>query len=90
MIDDSRREMAELYDGVVTKEELARIDAQPNPFNFSDRVSQTTKLLTKVSVPHLPLYQLLTKLNMLRLPDNHATYKRKYTLLPKLPNYLSR
>ncbi|KAK4320989.1 hypothetical protein Pmani_008158 [Petrolisthes manimaculis] len=47
VLDDSRKEMEELYHGVVSKEELARIDAQPNPFNFSDRVSQTVKIIYK-------------------------------------------
>ncbi|XP_071516735.1 dynein axonemal intermediate chain 1-like [Panulirus ornatus] len=47
VIDDSRREMEELYGDVVSKEELARIDKQPNPFNFSDRVSRTTYIITK-------------------------------------------
>ncbi|XP_068235146.1 dynein intermediate chain 2, ciliary-like [Palaemon carinicauda] len=45
--DDSRRELEELYQGKISKEELAKIDAQPNPFNFSDRVSQTTKIIHK-------------------------------------------
>ncbi|XP_042232430.1 dynein axonemal intermediate chain 1-like [Homarus americanus] len=35
--------MEEVYQDMVTKEELARLDAQPNPFNFSERVSQTTR-----------------------------------------------
>ncbi|XP_064097254.1 LOW QUALITY PROTEIN: dynein intermediate chain 2, ciliary-like [Macrobrachium nipponense] len=45
--DDSRRELEELYQGKISKEELAKIDSQPNPFNFSDRVSQTTKIVHK-------------------------------------------
>ncbi|XP_042858692.1 dynein intermediate chain 2, ciliary-like [Penaeus japonicus] len=45
--DNSRRAMEDLYGGMVSKEELARIDAQPNPFNFSDRVSLTTKIPMK-------------------------------------------
>ncbi|XP_047482927.1 dynein intermediate chain 2, ciliary-like [Penaeus chinensis] len=47
VVDNSRRAMEELYGGTVSKEELARIDAQPNPFNFSDRVSLTTKIPMK-------------------------------------------
>ncbi|XP_050705726.1 dynein axonemal intermediate chain 1-like isoform X2 [Eriocheir sinensis] len=47
LAEDSRREMEEVYQGVVTREELMRIDAQPNPFNYSDRVSQTTPNATK-------------------------------------------
>lgn len=38
----------EVYNSVISKEELQRIDAQPNPFNFSDRVSQTIKIPRKV------------------------------------------
>lgn len=48
LAEDSRRELEEVYEGVVTREELVRIDAQPNPFNYSDRVSQTTPNPTKV------------------------------------------
>ncbi|KAK8389816.1 hypothetical protein O3P69_009069 [Scylla paramamosain] len=48
LAEDSRRELEEVYRGVVTREELARIDMQPNPFNYSDRVSQTTPNPTKV------------------------------------------
>ncbi|XP_071522591.1 dynein axonemal intermediate chain 1-like isoform X2 [Panulirus ornatus] len=40
----SRAEIDVMCDGMVSEEELARIDAQPNPFNFSERVSQTTRL----------------------------------------------
>ncbi|XP_063874202.1 dynein intermediate chain 2, ciliary-like [Scylla paramamosain] len=47
LAEDSRRELEEVYRGVVTREELARIDMQPNPFNYSDRVSQTTPNPTK-------------------------------------------
>nr|XP_027222146.1 dynein intermediate chain 2, ciliary-like [Penaeus vannamei] len=35
------------YCGVISKEELARIDAQANPFNFSERVSQTAHFALK-------------------------------------------
>ena len=34
---------------VISKEELRKLDSQPNPFNFSERVSQTTRLVAKVS-----------------------------------------
>ncbi|XP_069169727.1 dynein axonemal intermediate chain 1 [Procambarus clarkii] len=47
VMQDSRLELEELYGGVVSKEELARIDSQPNPFSFSERVSQTTRLIVK-------------------------------------------
>ncbi|XP_069954616.1 dynein intermediate chain 2, ciliary-like [Cherax quadricarinatus] len=47
LMEDSRREMEKLYSGLVSEEEVARLDCQPNPFNFSERVSQTTKLLAK-------------------------------------------
>lgn len=53
LAEDSRRELEEVYQGVVTREELIRIDAQPNPFNYSDRVSQTTPNPTKVKT-HCP------------------------------------
>ena len=33
---------------VVSKAELRRLDAQPNPFNFSERVTQTVKIVYKV------------------------------------------
>ncbi|XP_063591850.1 dynein intermediate chain 2, ciliary-like [Penaeus indicus] len=52
VVDNSRRAMEELYGGTVSKEELARIDAQPNPFNFSDRVSLTTKIPMKPKPRH--------------------------------------
>ncbi|CAL4121896.1 unnamed protein product, partial [Meganyctiphanes norvegica] len=42
--DVSAGELEELYDGVLSKEELAKLDSQPNPFNFSERVSQTTRI----------------------------------------------
>nr|XP_027229183.1 dynein intermediate chain 1, axonemal-like [Penaeus vannamei] len=45
--DEANRELEELYGGIVSKEELARLDSQPNPFNFSERVSQTTRLNIK-------------------------------------------
>lgn len=48
--DEANRELEELYGGIVSKEELARLDSQPNPFNFSERVSQTTRL--NIKVPH--------------------------------------
>ena len=32
----------------MSKEELKRLDAQPNPFNFSERVTQTVKIIHKV------------------------------------------
>ncbi|KAK7079074.1 hypothetical protein SK128_009643 [Halocaridina rubra] len=45
--DDSRRELEAMYQGQISKEELAKLDSQPNPFNFSDRVTQTTKIICK-------------------------------------------
>ena len=33
---------------VISKEELRKLDSQPNPFNFSERVSQTTRVIAKV------------------------------------------
>lgn len=33
---------------VISKEELRKLDSQPNPFNFSERVSQTTRIVVKV------------------------------------------
>lgn len=40
--------MEELYGAYATPEELAKLDAQPNPFNYSDRVSQTFRVVMKV------------------------------------------
>ncbi|XP_042886683.1 dynein intermediate chain 2, ciliary-like [Penaeus japonicus] len=41
------KEMEELYGSHMTPEELAKLDAQPNPFNYSDRVSQTFRVVVK-------------------------------------------
>lgn len=46
--EESQAEVDDLQNSVISKEELRRIDAQPNPFNFSDRVSQTVKVSRKV------------------------------------------
>ncbi|XP_071522576.1 dynein intermediate chain 2, ciliary-like isoform X2 [Panulirus ornatus] len=42
-MDEATRMMEEVYQDMVSKEELAKLDSQPNPFNFSERVSQTTR-----------------------------------------------
>ncbi|XP_076042145.1 dynein axonemal intermediate chain 1-like [Oratosquilla oratoria] len=44
---EGNSELEELYEGVVSKAELALLDSQPNPFNFSERVSQTAKIITR-------------------------------------------
>ncbi|KAK7073975.1 hypothetical protein SK128_021735, partial [Halocaridina rubra] len=33
--------LVELYGDVMSQEQLAKLDSQPNPFNFSERVAQT-------------------------------------------------
>ncbi|ROT69579.1 hypothetical protein C7M84_012218 [Penaeus vannamei] len=48
--DENARELEELYGAYVTPEELAKLDAQPNPFNYSDRVSQTFRVVMKVGL----------------------------------------
>nr|XP_045620090.1 dynein axonemal intermediate chain 1-like [Procambarus clarkii] len=58
VMQDSRLELEELYGGVVSKEELARIDSQPNPFSFSERVSQTTRLIVKVTSGNMQAWTL--------------------------------
>ncbi|XP_047469113.1 dynein intermediate chain 2, ciliary-like [Penaeus chinensis] len=45
---DVHEDLRELYGDLVSAEELARLDAQPNCFNFSERVSQTLLPQTKV------------------------------------------
>ncbi|XP_037787653.1 dynein intermediate chain 2, ciliary-like [Penaeus monodon] len=47
MAAENQEEEDDPYCGVVSKEELARIDAQANPFNFSERVSQTAHFALK-------------------------------------------
>ena len=47
----SQEEEEDDFEGIISKEELRKLDSQPNPFNFSDRVSQTIKALTVVSGP---------------------------------------
>ncbi|XP_071544386.1 uncharacterized protein [Panulirus ornatus] len=39
--------LEELYGNIMSPEELAKLDSQPNPFNFSDRVSQTSRIPRK-------------------------------------------
>ncbi|XP_045122648.1 dynein axonemal intermediate chain 1-like [Portunus trituberculatus] len=41
--DEARRLMEEVYRDMVNPEDLAKLDSQPNPFNFSERVSQTNR-----------------------------------------------
>ncbi|XP_050697673.1 dynein intermediate chain 2, ciliary-like [Eriocheir sinensis] len=38
---DIAKDIEELYGNVMSPEQLAKLDSQPNPFNFSDRVSQS-------------------------------------------------
>ncbi|XP_076042119.1 dynein intermediate chain 2, ciliary-like [Oratosquilla oratoria] len=45
--EEGNSELEELYGGVISKTELALLDSQPNPFNFSERVSQTAKIFTR-------------------------------------------
>ncbi|ROT84819.1 hypothetical protein C7M84_021982 [Penaeus vannamei] len=44
---DVHEDLRELYGDLVSAEELDRLDAQPNCFNFSERVSQTLRPQTK-------------------------------------------
>lgn len=46
---EGRRLMAEVYRDMVSEEKLARLDSQHNPFNFSERVSQTNRFPPRVS-----------------------------------------
>lgn len=41
--------MEEVYKDMVTQDDLSKIDTQPNPFNFSERVSQTNRFARRVS-----------------------------------------
>nr|XP_053642157.1 dynein axonemal intermediate chain 1-like [Cherax quadricarinatus]XP_053642158.1 dynein axonemal intermediate chain 1-like [Cherax quadricarinatus] len=41
---DVGQEMADLYGSIMSREDLAKLDSQPNPFNFSERVSQTLRV----------------------------------------------
>ncbi|XP_069948680.1 dynein intermediate chain 2, ciliary-like [Cherax quadricarinatus] len=41
--EEAARLLEEVYVEMVGKEELARLDSQPNPFSFSERVSQTIR-----------------------------------------------
>lgn len=47
--DEARRLMEEVYRDMVSPDELAKLDTQPNPFNFSERVSQTNRFSRRVS-----------------------------------------
>ncbi|XP_063851563.1 dynein intermediate chain 2, ciliary-like [Scylla paramamosain] len=38
---DIAKDIEDLYGNVMSPEQLAKLDSQPNPFNFSDRVTQT-------------------------------------------------
>lgn len=42
--------MEEVYKDMVSQEDLAKLDSQPNPFNFSERVSQTNRFSRRVSI----------------------------------------
>ncbi|KAK4328086.1 hypothetical protein Pmani_001559 [Petrolisthes manimaculis] len=42
-VTEGRRLMAEVYRDMISEEELARLESQHNPFNFSERVSQTNR-----------------------------------------------
>lgn len=53
--EDGQNLMEEVYRDMVSQDELSKLDSQPNPFNFSERVSQTNRFSHKVSqkFPHL-------------------------------------
>ncbi|XP_042874358.1 dynein intermediate chain 2, ciliary-like [Penaeus japonicus] len=42
-------ELQAVYGGMMTAEQLAKLDSQPNPFNFSERVSQTARVISKAA-----------------------------------------
>ncbi|XP_069188642.1 dynein intermediate chain 2, ciliary [Procambarus clarkii] len=44
---DVSHELEELYGSIMSAEQLAKLDSQPNPFNFSERVSQTLRIPRK-------------------------------------------
>ncbi|XP_047494973.1 dynein axonemal intermediate chain 1-like [Penaeus chinensis] len=48
---DISEDMKEVYGSVMSAEQLAKLDSQPNPFNFSERVSQTTWTPSKTDPP---------------------------------------
>ncbi|XP_047469472.1 dynein intermediate chain 2, ciliary-like [Penaeus chinensis] len=39
--------MLDLYGDIMSREDLLKLDSQPNPFNYSGRVSQTQRVLSK-------------------------------------------
>lgn len=53
---DISEDMKEVYGSVMSAEQLAKIDSQPNPFNFSERVSQTARTPCKVSMMYKSKY----------------------------------
>ncbi|XP_069959881.1 dynein axonemal intermediate chain 1-like [Cherax quadricarinatus] len=74
-------EVEDLYSDVVSKEELARIDAQPNPFNFSERVSQTARLAKRnLSIQTEPPPSTAYSENV-SLFDIYFAYKEDYTMV---------
>ncbi|XP_063592192.1 dynein intermediate chain 2, ciliary-like [Penaeus indicus] len=48
---DISEDMKEVYGNVMSTEQLAKLDSQPNPFNFSERVSQTAWTPCKTDPP---------------------------------------
>lgn len=48
-VEEAKKLMEEVYLDMMSREELAKLDSQPNPFNFSERVSQTNRYYPRVS-----------------------------------------
>ncbi|XP_069171815.1 dynein intermediate chain 2, ciliary-like [Procambarus clarkii] len=47
------QELEDLYGGLISPQQLALLDHQANPFNFSERVSQTLRPHTAVNTEHM-------------------------------------
>nr|XP_045610794.1 dynein intermediate chain 2, ciliary-like [Procambarus clarkii] len=45
--EEAARLLEEVYEDLLTREEMARLDSQPNPFTFTERVSQTTRFTSR-------------------------------------------
>ncbi|KAG7174922.1 putative dynein intermediate chain 1-like 4, partial [Homarus americanus] len=46
-LQDVGQDLEEIYGNIMSAEQLAKLDTQPNPFNFSERVSQTLRIPRK-------------------------------------------
>lgn len=53
---DISEDMKQLYGSLMSAKQLAKLDLQPNPFNFSERVSQTARIPCKVRMMHSSKY----------------------------------